>query len=123
MLRTVAIGVSGAPAANVEMPKGWHLLVAICFFMPMAAAFPSARVAGAGLRGIVIILALSLALGFACAWLLDTVRKMVGARVTGNTRSLPQWHSPALYVAATLWMVMVWGLGLWMSAAVLQRLR
>jgi hypothetical protein len=73
------------------MPKAWHLLVAICFGMPVAAAFSYAAVRRADALGYALLIPLSVMLGFACAWLLDTVRTRVGAHVIRPFGSIPGW--------------------------------
>ena len=93
------------------MPKAWHLLVAICFGMPGAAAVSYAGVEAAGVRGYAVIIPVSTVLGVACARLLEAARLRTAAHITRTSGSLPGWYPPALYVAAILWMVIAWALG------------
>lgn len=109
---------SAAAGAGAEMPKWWHLLAAICFGMPMASALPYAQVANASVTRYALVLVLSVMLGLAWAWALETARTTVGTRITRKSGSLPGWYSGALYCAAIVWMAIAWFLGLWLSSVV-----
>ena len=85
-----------APAADVEVPKAWHLLVAICFGMPVAAAFSFAGVRGAGVRAYALVIPLSAMIGVACAWLLEIARIRLHAHVVRPRESVPGWYAQAL---------------------------
>lgn len=52
------------PAADVDMPKAWHLLVSICFFMAIAAAVSYGRAYDVTGWVYVLIVALTVMLGF-----------------------------------------------------------
>ena len=115
--------ISKNAAADTDMPKAWHLLVSICYGMAVAGAFSYAKVQDAGVRAWALVIPLSVMIGVACACVLEIARARVAAHVTRTSGSVPGWFSHALYVAAMVWMVVAWVLGLLISAAVLRLLR
>ena len=70
------------------MPPAWHLLIAICFGMPVVSAFSCAGAYDATVLAYALIVALSVTLGFACAGLLEFVRMRLARHVIRPSRRI-----------------------------------
>ena len=101
----------------------WHLLILICFVMPMSGALAAARIARVGFAGDFAAVILALLLGTACAWLMWVIhnsfcayaqrRRERGGSVSGLCAAL-------FYVTKLLWIIFACFLGERLSALLLR---
>jgi hypothetical protein len=87
------------------MERNWHLVVAICWGIPVATAAAFAKAAGGGTRQYVLLIPVSLLLGLACAALLQMMRRMADAHITARPTPSRSWYLRTFYVAVFAWMV------------------
>jgi hypothetical protein len=98
------------------MTTYWHLVVTVCFFMPMAGAVATATAAHARLGGYLLLIAVGLALGFAFAWTLQLAGAAVGNRMRQQAGARQKRFELMLHTGALLWMVIALCLGIWLSS-------
>jgi hypothetical protein len=98
----------------------WHLLMAVCFVMPLAGALAGAKLSKAGFGGYALVVTVGLALGLCFAWTMWTVGKIVAAHTKGKPVPAQEWYARALYFGAALWIPLGLFLGNWVSSAVLK---
>lgn len=101
----------------------WHLLIGVCFAAPAGSALAPARIAGAGIRGYVLALAVGLAVGASSSWIMLWMHR---ALVPNLLRCLEQgdpladWYGRAFYISKVLWIISAGILGFWLSSALLR---
>jgi hypothetical protein len=104
------------------MTTYWHLVVAVCFFMPLAGAVATATAARATSGAYVLVIALALALGFAFAWALQLAGAAVGNQMCQHTGARQRRLELVLHTCAVLWMAIALFLGIWLSSTTMQYL-
>jgi ABC-type nickel/cobalt efflux system permease component RcnA len=95
----------------------WHLLISICFVLPITCALGSAERAKVGYSGYALALSIGLALAVLSTWAMWTVGKTVASRRKMQSVSLGERYARMLYLAAILWIMFVGFLGLWLPSA------
>jgi|SRR5215472_12937348 len=100
----------------------WDLLLTLCFAMPVAGAFTSAKHLRVGLGGWALAASLGLTLGLCCAWTMEVTGATLSAHVQAKSLSLREWYLRALYFAGMLWIVFAGFLGAWTSLVLLRLL-
>ena len=99
----------------------WHLLVGICFGMPIPFALQSAGEAKVGFGGYALAITIGLAVGVSCAWTMWISGKTAGNRISKlDSESLKHWCFRALYASSIFWIFLSAVLGEWASSALLR---
>jgi hypothetical protein len=83
----------------------WHLLVGICFAMPIMAAIDTARQTKANLVGYLLAIGIASVMGSGFAWIMWATARVVGTKIEQRSVSLKTWYFRGLYFAAVLWIV------------------
>jgi hypothetical protein len=105
----------------------WHLLIGLCFAMPLAGGLAAASHVHAGPAGMLIAALVGLATGAACSWLLRTFGGLVLARTRPGLdgpqpASSSEWIARGVYVLGVLWIAFSLFLGAQISSGLLARL-
>ena len=98
----------------------WDLLMGLCFAMPIAGGYASAKFVRAGFLGYLVVVTMGLALGFGCAYLMRQAGQIVGNPRQGDSVPPSEWQFRALYFAAMAWIVLSLFIGAWISSALLR---
>jgi hypothetical protein len=85
----------------------WHLLLGICFGMPIMAAFDVAKRANAGIPGYILALAIALLMGAVFAWIMWASGKAIGVKIQQRSPTRREWYFRGLYLGAVVWIVVV----------------
>jgi hypothetical protein len=83
----------------------WHLLVGICFAMPIMAAIDTARQAKVHIVGYVLAITIALVMGSGFAWIMWATGRAVGTKIEQRSVLWQKWCFRGLYFAALLWIV------------------
>jgi hypothetical protein len=102
------------------MERYWHLVVSVCFFIPLTTANAFAQLAGSGAREYALLIPVCLLLGLACAALLNTMGRPAFAHITARPASSHSWYLGTFYVAVFAWMVSVGLFGI-LTASLISR--
>jgi hypothetical protein len=98
----------------------WDLLTALCCAMPVAGALASAILERAGFSGYAITIAVGLALGLGCAYIMRAVGKTIDTHLKQNSTATRESYLRMLYLAAIVWIVLALFLGAWVSSVLLR---
>jgi hypothetical protein len=112
------MGWQAARSAVAEMTTKWHLVVAVCFFMPITGALATAKAANVGFSGSALAIVLGAA-RFACAWPLQIAGAAVGSRMRQEPATR-RTYAITLNVAALLWTAIAFALGMWVASIALR---
>jgi hypothetical protein len=101
----------------------WHLLIGLCFAVPVGSALAPARIAEAGIGGYVLAAVTGVLLGALCSWIMWRMHKALVPNLLLHLERgepLAQWYGRAFYVSKVLWIILAGVLGFWLSAVLLR---
>lgn len=91
--------------------------------MPGATAIAFGKAAAFGMREYLVLVPTSLVLGFACAALLNMMRRTAHSQLTALPPGTRNWYLPPFYVAVIVWMVAAGILGVLLASFVARLIR
>jgi hypothetical protein len=102
----------------------WQLLILICIAVPVGPALASAQHGRVGPGGYALAIAVGLAVGACCGWVMYATHETVGSklqRLTSETSPAKQeWYFFGFYLAKFLWLALAGFLGFWLSSMLLR---
>ncbi|SRR5216683_4130091 len=100
-----------------------HLIICLCFVMPLAGALDAAKAARAGSTGYALAVIVGLLLGSFCTWTTWTVGKAIVTSVLGRpdySDSRKDWVARGMFFSTLLWIVFAFILGEWASSTLIR---
>jgi hypothetical protein len=101
----------------------WHLLILICFVMPIGGALASAGLAGVGFGGYVLTIVVGLVVGVCCSWAMWFAHKIFVTKLQRHLdleHSVSEWYFRAFYFSKIVWIGFALWLGAWLSSLLLR---
>jgi uncharacterized YccA/Bax inhibitor family protein len=98
----------------------WHLLVLICFGLPIGSSLAAAQHANARPGGYVLAVILGVIVGGCCAWVMWATHKTAVKGIKQQQPSRQAWSFPALYLVTLLWIMLAGFLGFWVPSMLLR---
>jgi len=98
----------------------WHLLVGLCFVMPIGFALQSANASGLGTSGYIYSGALGLLVGLLFAWVMWVFGKAIWTRTGESTPPRRSLYMITTLFAAIGWIALSGMCGEWMSSSMLR---
>ena len=102
----------------------WQLLILTCIAVPVGPALASAQRGRYGPGGYTLAIAVGLAVGVCCGWIMYATHEPVGRklqRLTSETSHAKQeWSFFGFYLVKILWMALAGFLGFWLSSVLLR---
>ena len=99
--------------------KLWHLLIAICFAMPIGGASGPANAAKAGIGGYVVAVTVGVVVGACCSWAMWRMHKAAVPhllRRADERQPMSEWYFRSFYFSKVLWIAFALFLGIWLSS-------
>lgn len=99
----------------------WTLLIGIGFFTAVGSAWDAAKPSGANAGTHVLVLAVGLVIGGACAWAMWRVGETAGNRATKlQSETRQHWYIRGIYASSILWIFLAAVLGRWAGSELLR---
>lgn len=120
----LALKCLAEPAGVTEMAL-WHLLILICVALPIGTSLSSARYANVGSSGYALAVAVGVAVGACCGWVMYSTHRMVMSKLQRRSHAevslaKQEWYFRGFYLAKILWVAFAGFLGFWLSFASLR---
>ena len=103
----------------------WQFLILMCIAFPLGSALASARHEKVGPGGYALAIAVGLAVGVCCGWVMYAthniaVRKLLRRPPSETSLAKQKWFIRVFYLAKFLWLALAGFLGFWLSSVLLR---
>ena len=102
----------------------WQFLILMCFSAGLGGAIASAQRGRYGPGGYTLAVAVGLAVGVCCGWVMYVTHDPIGRKILNRFPSEAsaklEWWFFVFYVAKVLWLIVSTVLGFWLSSMLLR---